>query len=226
MPITLVFRGGLFTVMPGTGPALKVDVHMRLPQPIQIIAKNGNRVSSLETSWNAASRIDFECKAVLKPTVLPIRPISHLIPIDYHGFHKTVGFTGGMLTGVGDPVPRTTTIRMNAVKNRASLEEMLHEFKLFAGVTHHDHDQEYLNGMVQEFFERLSSRELRTWMPGYRIEVKLPIRGTTAILNGRRPKRPQPLPDGLRVVFPIDPKSTIPHYPLNNPHVLEQPPTT
>jgi hypothetical protein len=45
------------------------------------------------------------------------------------------------------------------------------------------------------------------------------------ILNGRRPKKPQPLPDGLRVEFPVDPQSTIPHYPLDNPHVLEQPPT-
>jgi hypothetical protein len=225
MPITLVFHGGLFTVLPGSGPARKVDVHMRLPQPVRVIGKDGKRMTGWETDWSGADRIDFETPAALKPEILPIRPISYLIPIDYRGFRKVVGFSGGTVTGAGNSVPRKTAIRLNAVKSRGRREEMLQEFKRFAGVTHHDHDQAYLNGMVQEFFERLSSKELRTWVGGYRIEVKLPVRGTVVNLNGRRRDAYRKLPDGLRIEFPIDPRSTIPHYPMDNPHVLEQPPT-
>jgi hypothetical protein len=101
---------------------------------------------------------------------------------------------------------------------------MLREFKSFARITHHNHDMEYLDGMVQEFFEQIGAKELRTWMPDYHIEIKLPVRRTRVIVNGRRVSAQQ-LPDGFRVEFPVDPRSTIPHYPLSNPHILEGPPT-
>lgn len=59
------------------------------------------------------------------------------------------------------------------------------EFVRFTAVARHDHDhdREYLNAVVQEFFERLSPKELRTWVPGYHIEVKFPARGTVVILR-------------------------------------------
>jgi hypothetical protein len=61
-------------------------------------------------------------------------------------------------------------------------------------------------------------------MPGYRIEIKVPVRRTRVVVNGRRVSAQQ-LPEGYRVEFLLDPSSTIPHYPLSNPHILEQPPT-
>jgi hypothetical protein len=175
-------------------------------------------------AWSSATRLDFESPGSITPESLPLRPISHLIPIDYHGFHKTVSFTGGRVSGKGSAVPRAEIMRMTAVKKRAKQDEMLREFKRFARISNHDHDQEYLKGLTQAFFERINAEELRCWMQDYSIEVKLASRGTQVVVNGRRSKA-QVLPDGIRVVFPMDPKSTIPHYPLDNPHVLEEPPT-
>ncbi len=224
MSITLVFHGGLFTVLPGSGLARKLDIHMRLPERVKVTDADGNRTPAMEAQWSAATRLDFETAAPLKPEKLLIRPISHLIPIDYQGFHKTIGVTGGTVSGVGKPVPRHVSVRMAAIKKRGNLKEMLREFKSFARITHHNHDIEYLDGMVQEFFNQIGTKELRTWMPEYHIEVKLPVRRTRVVVNGRRASAQQ-LPDGFRVEFPVDPRSTIPHYPLSNPHILEQPPT-
>lgn len=224
MPITLVFHGGLFTVLPGSGSAHKLDVLMRLPERVKVIDADGVRTPALEGQWSAATRLDFETVAPLKPDRLPIRPISHLIPVDYQGFRKAIGVGGGTVSGVGIPVPRQVSVRMAAIKKRGNLKEMLREFKSFARITDHNHDVGYLDGMVQEFFDRIGGKELRTWMPDYRIEVKLPVRRTRVVVNGRRVSAQQ-LPDGYRVEFPVDPRSTIPHYPLSNPHILEQPPT-
>jgi len=224
MPITLVFRGGLFTVLPGTGPARKIDVHMRLPEQVRVSDAEDRRLTELEVAWSSATRLDFESSGSIKPETLPVRPISHLIPIDYHGFHKTVSFTGGTVSGKGSAVPRREIVRMTAVKKRAKHDEMLLEFKRFARISNHDHDQEYLKGLTRAFCERIDANELRCWMRGYTIEVKLATRGTKVVVNGRCSKA-QGLLDGIRVEFPMDPQSTIPHYPLDNPHVLEEPPT-
>lgn len=224
MPITLVFRGGLFTVLPGTGSARKVDVHMRLPEQVQVLDSEENHLTKLEVAWSSATRLDFESPGSINPEDFPLRPISHLIPIDYHGFHKTVSFTGGRVSGKGSTVPRGEIMRMTAVKKRAKHDEMVREFKRFARISDRDHDQKCLKGLTEAFFERINAEELRCWMQGYTIEVKLATRGTKVVVNGRYSKG-QALPDGIRVDFPMDPQSTIPHYPLNNPHVLEEPPT-
>jgi hypothetical protein len=224
MPIKLVFRGGLFTVLPGTGSARKVDVHMRLPEQVRVFDSEEKNMTELEVSWSSATRLDFECPGSITPVNLPLRQISHLIPIDYHGFHKIVSFTGGRISGKGGAVSRAEIMRMTAVKKRAKQDEMLSEFKRFARITNHDHDHEYLKGLTQAFFERINAEELRCWMQGYSVEVKFASRGTRVVVNGRRSKA-QTLPDGIRVEFPMDPQSTIPHYPLGNPHVLEEPPT-
>ena len=119
MPITLVFRGGLFTVLPGSGSARKVDVHMRLPEQVKVFDSEEKSMTELEVSWSSATRLDFESPGTITPEALPLRPISHLIPIDYHGFHKTVSFTGGRVSGKGRAVPRAEIMRMTAVKKRA-----------------------------------------------------------------------------------------------------------
>ncbi len=224
MAITLIFHGGLFTILPGSRPVRRVDVHMALPERVKATGADGKQLLELEAILSSAVRLDFEGPGLIRPATLPIRPISHLVPLDYHGFRKIVGFTCGTVSGTGVSTPRSAPRRMAAIKKRANPEEMLHEFKEFAGITSHEHDQKYLNGMVGEFFERIKVKELRCWMPGYRIEVKLPARRTEVVVNGRRVSG-QALPDDLRVEFRVDPNSTIPHFPLSNPHILEGPPT-
>jgi hypothetical protein len=223
MPITLVFRGGFFTDLPGCGESRKVDVHMRMPEQVKVTDSNKKRDTTLENALSSASRIDFISKASLKPAILPIRRLSHLIPIDYHGFHKTVSFTGGTVTGSGKAVPRPDLMRITAAKKRADRDEMLVVFKRYNRVTSDDHDQEFMRGMVQEFFSRANAKELRTWRADYCIEVKIPTSPLTVLRNGRQANLS--ISNGTKIEFPVDPTSTIPHYPLNNPHVMERPPT-
>jgi hypothetical protein len=59
---------------------------MRLPERVKVTDADGRRTPSVEAQWSAATRLDFETVAPLKPDKLPIRPISHLIPVDYQGF--------------------------------------------------------------------------------------------------------------------------------------------
>jgi hypothetical protein len=225
MPITLCFHGGFFTVLSGGGMPMKVDVHMRMPEEVKVFGPNKKRDPDLEACLSSASRIDFVSKAQLRPDVLPIRRISHITPVDYHGFHKVVGFIGGTVTGVGKPVPDHKLERLRAAKKRADAGEMTAEYERFAGVNHHhDSKQKSVQYLIQHFFNNLSARELRRWSPGYFVEVKMSSATTKVIVNGRCSKA-RSLQNDTRIEFPVDPDSSIPHYPLNNPHVLEQPPT-
>ena len=225
MPITLCFHGGFFTVLSGGGEPMKVDVHMRMPEEVKVFGPNKRRDPELEACLNAASRIDFVSSSQLRSAVLPIRHVSHITPVDYHGFHKVVGFIGGTVSGVGKPVPDQKLERLRAVKKRANDDEMTAEYERFVGVKHHhDSKQKGVQLLVQHFFSSLSARELKKWSPGYCVEVKMSSATTRVIVNGRCAKA-RSLQNETRIEFPIDPDSTIPHYPLSNPHVLEQPPT-
>ena len=222
MAITLVFHGGLFTVLPGTGPAKKIDVHMRLLHRVVATDSKGKRLSDLEGILSASVRADFEGAGDIRPADLPIRAVSHLIPVDYQCFRKTVSFNAGTVSGAGGSLSSTTSRALAQVKERARPDEMLEEFKRFAGIDSHEHDQEYIERFLPKFYARTRAKDLRCWTPGYLIQVKLRGRGARVVLNGLSKND---LDDGLRVEFLMQPGSTIPHFPLNNPHVLEQPPT-
>jgi hypothetical protein len=225
MPITLCFRGGFFTVLSGGGMPMKVDVHMRMPEEVKVLGPNKKRDLELEACLNSASRVDFVSNSQLRPAVLPIRHVSHITPVDYHGFHKVVGFIGGTVTGAGKPVPDQKLEHLRAVKKRADADEMTAEYERFVGVNHHhDANQRSVRYLIQHFFDKLSARELRRWLPGYCVEVKMSSATTRVIVNGRC-SQARSLQNETRIEFPVDPESRIPHYPLNNPHVLEQPPT-
>jgi hypothetical protein len=222
MPITLVFHGGLFTALPGTGPTKKVDVHIRLLERVQVTDSKGEHLPDLEASLGTAVRADFEAGGGIRPDELPIRPVSHLIPVDYQSFRKAVSFNAGTVSGTGGSMPSKSPIVLTAVKKRADPTEMLEEFKRFAGIDGHEHDREYIERFVPEFYSWASAKELRCWTSSYLIQVKLPGRGAKVVLNGHTR---QELPNGIRVEFLIQPGSTIPHFPLGNPHVMEAPPT-
>jgi len=222
MAITLVFQGGLFTALPGMGPTKKVDVHIRLLARVQVTDSKGEHLHDLEALLGSSVRADFEAGGGIRPAELPIRPVSHLIPVDYQCFRKTVSFNAGTVSGTGGSMPSKSPIVLTAVKKRADPGEMLEEFKRFTGIDGHEHDEEYIRRFVPEFYSWSSAKELRCWTPGYHIQVKLPGRGASVVLNGHTRKE---LPNGIRAEFVIQPDSTIPHFPLGNPHVMEAPPT-
>ncbi len=99
MAVSLIFHGGLFTVLPGSGSARRIDVHMCRPEGVEVVSEGGRRLNDLENVLGSARRLDFESQKSLRPDCLPIRRVSHLLPIDYHGFHKTVSFSGGAVSG-------------------------------------------------------------------------------------------------------------------------------
>jgi hypothetical protein len=146
-----------------------------------------------------------------------------LVPVDYHGFHKVVSFTGGTVSGNGKTVPNSDLERLTFARESADDNEKLTVFKQYNRVTCDDHDHELMNGMVQEFFEQADEEEFRCWKEDYCVQVDIKLTGLRVLVNGRRID--ETISNGTTVEFPIDPESTIPHYPLGNPHVLERPPT-
>lgn len=225
MGICLVFHGGLFQLLPGSGSCRRVDVHFALPEPVRVVGtRRGSRTrwEELEAAMGSAARIDFAVPRALRPEHMPVRSVSHLLPVDYQGFRKTIGFTGGVVSGMGPRVPSAEVRGLREVKGRGRSQEMRAAFASFTGVS--SHREEDLDPLAHDFFSRLDKEELRRWKPGYRVSVTLPVRGVRILLNGR-PQSAQELQDGLRIEFRAASGSVIPHFPAHNPHVMEQPPT-
>jgi hypothetical protein len=78
-----------------------------------------------------------------------------------------------------------------------------------------------LQNLAEEFFAQ-SQEDLKYWVLGYHITVEL---DDARVVPSGQAGSSYPLPDGARIVFDVDENSMIPHEPLNNPHVLERPPT-
>jgi hypothetical protein len=219
MSITLVFHGGLFVPFPGAGKNRRVDVQLYSPRKIRVSAEG--RVKSFENRLNSPNTISFVSEAPLQPEVLPLRRISHLTPINHYDFKKTVSFTGGLVTGIYDKEPPWKELKSFAEpQDPDNLNAMLKKFKLITGIKSNKYDKAYKKGFVQEFY---ATPDVRWWMKGYRIEVTLP-KGTKVFKDNGATPIPG-LVDGMRIEFPVAKNSPIPHGPLNNPHVLEQPPT-
>ena len=222
--VTLVFHGGLFSILPGSGPGRRVDVHLRLADRVEVRTASGKRLTELETLLSSAVRVDFESldgPAGIRPLRIPARAVSHAIPIDYQGFRKTVSFTGGTLKGAGPTMAAVRLSRLRAIKKRGDAAEMRRVFEAFTGSRDDGHASEALAPLVAGFFASLRPAVIRRWLPGYRIQVTLRGR-VRAALNGRAPDHL--IPRGCRIALRVDLGSTLPHYPSGNPHVLEHPP--
>lgn len=226
MSITLVFDGGFFVVMPAAGDRRKVLAYQACPGEVAVTDGNGNPLRGLEGELLSHS-VDFVSNTPLTRGPLPMRRLSNCLNINYNGFRKVIGFTGGRVTGhLDDPVPDLMkALHATAVGAGAPLVG-LQAFKDFHGINNDQHDQSYVNDGVVEAF--MNTQDTRWWVPGYRIEVELDFNGLDCRVNGQVPNNA--LADNLRIEFPIDPRDPdchpgIPHYEHNNPHVLEQPPT-
>jgi hypothetical protein len=222
----VVFHGGLFCVLPGSGTLRRVDVHMRLCHCVEVRGPQGRRLRDAEVLLASAARVDFLSPSPLRPERMPVRPVSDVVPIDYQGFRKTVSFTGGTVAGVGRSASRAQLARLLTARARGGEEEMLHEFEAVAGGTgHHTSDgpDETLRTLVASFFRDLTTEAVRRWLPGYRVEVRIPDRGARVVLNGRMAE-PLAVPAGSSFEFLVDEKSVVPHFPASNPHFFERPP--
>jgi hypothetical protein len=144
-----------------------------------------------------------------------------LTPINYYDFRKTISFTGGLVTGLYDRELPWKELRSFAEPHDSDdINGMLKRFKQITGIKTNKYDKAYKKGFVQEFY---ATPDVRWWMKGYRIEVTLP-KGTKVFKDNDATAIPG-LVDGMRIEFPVAKDSPIPHGPMNNPHVLEQPPT-
>ena len=227
MSITLIFNGGFFVVMPSAGDRRKVLAYQACPGDAVVADLTGGDLRGLQGELSGATSVDFVSTTPLSPHQLPMRRLSDCLNINYNGFLKVIGFTGGRVTGrLKDPVPSDLQAYHASAKSAGEPKDGLEAFKAFHGIDHSNHDTSYVNDGVVEAF--MNTPDTRWWVPGYRIEVELDFGGLICRVNGQPPNNV--LKDGLRIEFPIDQEDpdchpVIPHYEHNNPHVLEQPPT-
>lgn len=222
MSSKLVFHGGLFVVLPGAKDRNKVDVLMRTPEPVGVIDQQAqNNLPGWESKLSSASRLDFLSEqGKLNVKQLSLRRVSHAMPVNYNDFHKNVGFNAGFIRDEfqGNIPANATAIFADAQAADEPDELLKHYKRLFPDVPA-NHDESLKKGIVQSFG---SSPSVQMWLLGYRIEVDLP-KDFEVLVNGRV-ESSWPKQD-LDIVFSVHPGSVVPHYPLDNPHVLEQPPT-
>jgi hypothetical protein len=218
MAITLDFYGGLFIAHPrGEGPG-KVEVHMWRPKPAKVEV-DGQLDAGLGRLLTAAPRLEFEGGPPEAREHLPIRRLSDIVPVNYESASKTISFQGGTITGNGPPVTDRALGLFKEAKRAQHLEYTPQAFRQLSGIS--GKPSQLLETLAQEFFAQ-KEEELRYWQLGYHIIVHLE---DARVVPSGQAGSSYPLPDDARVVFDVDENSTIPHEPLNNPHVLERPPT-
>lgn len=219
MAVKLDFYGGLFLVSPGGGSSQKVEVRMWRPQPVKVEV-GGQADTALERLLNVAPQLDFEGGPSTGPGHhLPIRRLSDILPVDYQSASKTVTFEGGSITGDGPPVAKNVLTLFEEAKRSKRLEDKLQAFRQLSGIS--GKPDKHLQSLAREFFEQ-KAEELRYWQMGYHITVEL---SEARVVPSGQAGSSYPLPDDARIVFDVEESSTIPHQPMNNPHVLERPPT-
>lgn len=220
MSIQLVFYGGFFVSLPGAGNRRKVLVYLCRPARVQVTDSMGKHDAGWEKKLSDQNSIDFVSKGSLTPNKLPMRHLSDLLPVNYNGFRKVVGFTGGAVSGDGEgSLPQEDYQLHASAKGSNDVEIKLKAFKKVCDISHSKYDADYRKGIVQRFCEE----DVRWWKKGYHVMVELDYNRLQLRLGGLAP--PQDLKDGLQITFRVADDSVIPHFPLNNPHVLEQPPT-
>ncbi len=227
MSITLIFNGGFF-VVPGTGQRRKVTAHLACPKTVTI---NGDAENDLAKELTTAFNVDFISELDLNPRSLPIRHLSQCLAINYRDFKKVVSFMGGRVEGdLQGARPQHMLEAHDRAKATSDNQERLEAYKDFHGKNYNpEHDADYLNGIVQQFAATLAANETKIWVAGYKLTVEIESGGISLFLDGKPPQ--SQLVDGMRIEFLVNEGCEIPHFNrlnpavVNNPHVLEQPPT-
>ena len=214
MAITLDFYGGLFLESGDT----KVDVHLWRPRPV-VVQMDGESEVALGRLLTAALHLAFDGSPSEDTYDLPLRPLSDIIPINYDGAAKTISFQGGEISGGGPPVTERALELFQEARKAANREDKLQAFRQLSGIS--GKPGPVLQGLAEEFFAQ-SPEDLRYWVLGYHITVELE---EARVVPSGQAGSSYPLPDGARIIFDADENSIIPHEPLNNPHVLERPPS-
>jgi hypothetical protein len=168
-----------------------------------------------------ATRIDFETDAVFNTNEIPIREISHIIPVDYRKFKKFVSFNGGDVT----PIPAQKEIELTEeamgplaqAGAKANLLAKTTRVKLGSG--------DYEQMLADEFHAQVNVGLHERWKFGYRIAAELPTLGTRIIIDGHHSSPLRSSQSDTEIHFKVPDDNEIPHFPNSNPHVLEQPPT-
>ena len=213
MAITLDFYGGLFL----ENEDAKIDVHLWRPKPV-IVELDGETEVALGRLLAAATHLAFEGSPEERYE-LPIRPLSDIIPINYDGAAKTINFLGGEIGGSGPPVTDRALKLFLEARKAENREDRLQAFLQLSGIS--GKPGPVLQDSAEEFFAQ-SQEDLKYWVLGYHITVELE---EARVVPSGQAGSSYPLPDGARIIFDVDENSIIPHEPLNNPHVLERPPT-
>lgn len=220
MSTTLQFQGGLFSCLTGTDYPRRVIVQIVEPGNVEV-TRGEEHDAYLEDKLKNAKRIDIESDGEVTPEVLPIRAISHLIPIDFSRFKKVVSFSNGVVSGSGVVVSEDEYgiyfPEPQDAKTRFS------RFRQFTKTKYENHAQEYVKKVVDEFYKYNEPERLARWKAGYVVEVEIDDDDASVIWDGRIGGK-ESIKD-LKILFKVSKESTIPHFPLDNPHVLEQPPT-
>jgi hypothetical protein len=214
MSVTLVFNGGFFTVHPGAGRAKKVDVLMT---NCKVLVKP----EDTKVRISGAKRIDFLTNEGFNTSEIPIREIAHIIPVDYRHFKKVVSFNGGTVW----PIPSRKVVKVSK-KAVGPFASAALKAKLFKDTTGLDLKQGFYEQMLaDEFHAQVSAGLHPRWVEGYRIAVELHTAELKIIVNGNCQKPIVVSEPNIEIQFNVSKKSTVPHFPDSNPHVLEQPPT-
>ncbi len=217
MVITLDFYGGLF--LEHSNEDAKIDVHLWRPKPV-VVQLDGESDVALGRLLTAAPQLDFEGSPSDEcQDELPIRPLSDIIPVNYGSAAKTIGFQGCEISGSGPPVTDRALKLFLEARKAENREDKLQAFRQLSGIS--GKPGPILQNLAEEFFAQ-PQEDLKYWVLGYHITVEL---DEARVLPSGQAGSSFPLPDGARIIFDVDENSIIPHEPLNNPHVLERPPT-
>lgn len=217
MAITLDFYGGLFVVDESETTRL-VEVHFWRPRPVKVLV-DGLPDHGLARLLTLASQADFDGSPLGEVDDVPVRPLSEAIPVDYRGSVKMVRFAAGKMSGDGPPVTDRARELFQQARNTSNGDDDLVAFRQLSGIT--GKNDARLRTLADEFFAQ-DVEELKFWQLGYHITVQFSELST--LLNGLSGSS-YPIPDKAHILFDTEETSTIPHLPMNNPHVLERPPT-
>ncbi len=217
MAITLDFYGGLFREH--SNEDAKTDVHLWRPEPV-VVQLDGESDVALGRLLTAVPQLAFEgSPSDESPDELPIRPLSDIIPINYDSAAKTISLQGGEISGSGPPVTDRALELFLEARKAENREDKLQAFRQLSGIS--GKPGPVFQNLAEEFFAQ-SQEDLKYWVLGYHITVEL---DEARVVPSGQAGSSYPLPDGARIIFDVDENSIIPHEPLNNPHVLERPPT-
>lgn len=214
MAITLDFYGGLFLEHQDA----KIDVHLWKPKPV-VVQLDGESDVALGRLLTAAAQLTFEGSPPEDRNELPIRPLSNIIPINYDSAAKTIRFQGGDIDGSGPPVTDRALKLFLETRKVEDREGQLQAFRQLSGIS--GRSGPVLQTLAEEFFAQ-PQEDLKYWVLGYHVTVEL---DDARVVPSGQAGSSYPLPDGARIIFDVEENSVIPHEPLNNPHVLERPPS-